>query len=481
MSAYAPNPVWGMAATSVDGYMLVHGGASHQNAPSVGTTFALRLGTSWNTSQPDIEQLYDDFPGYDIANTLSSDNKTWFLIANSTLHKFHVVNATWTQLTFSPSLTNKKGVRATTDPGSGMIYLVNGLSSNGSSSMLQYNLTTDTSNAIPMDPRMYSLSESAVIWSAARSSMLVHGRVFSNSGEVQQALYEFVPDDGVGTWTLLTDKGDMPGPRKGHCLVPAYGGSKIILFGGFRQPALGEHATSGIYSLDMKTLTWTWLGDPGERYGRAYHACTVSNDMFVSWGGADVNLGTIINNVTLVYNLKKNIWQTSYSPAPEGDYPEESSLLSLAAIIGIIAGSIVIALVGYVLYCKMQRQSKPFSNSSAGRLAGDRVPCGGSSHGISIKKHPFRSLEALEIGEIETGCPVATAEQLLQSHDTEKNSTHAYHGCSYTVPVGADLTRDETIYRPNEIIIKPTRGPQAIIDTCEYQSCASLARNPQCM
>ncbi|CAO3566135.1 unnamed protein product [Mortierella alpina] len=361
-SAYAPDPVWGMASTSLENqFMLVHGGVPKQSASCVGTTFALRLNTSWNTSQPDIVQLLDGFPGNTFASALSSDNRTWFVVANSTPHKFHIGNGTWTDLEYLSTLTNETGLRAATDPVSGMIYFANGLSINGSHSMLQYNLTTDTSSAIPMDSRTMGLSDSAAVWSTARGSMLVHGGIFSGSEEVQQRLYEFDPNgdhgENIGKGTLLPDKGDLPGPRKGHCLVPAYGGSKLILFGGFIEPQLGQHVSSGIYSLDVNTLTWTKLTDPEERYARAYHACAVSNDMFVSWGGADSKLNALRDNTTLVYNLKTNVWQTFYSPLPEeGDANERFSnysSLSLAVIASIVAGSMGNGLVaGYVLYRK---------------------------------------------------------------------------------------------------------------------------------
>ncbi|KAF9938451.1 hypothetical protein BGZ67_000174 [Mortierella alpina] len=276
MGAYAPVSVWGMASTSIAGpegqLMLVHGGTPGQGVSPVRTTFALRLYTSWNTSQPDMEQTYDNFPGYNFASALSSDNKTWFMIANATPYKFNIDSATWTDFKFSLPLTNKTGLRASTDPVSGMLYFANGLFINGSYNMLQYNPTTDISSAISMDPRMFGLSDSAVVWSTARKSMLVHGGVLSNSGEVQQGLYEFVPNGGNGTWTLLSEQGAIPGPRRSHCLVPAYGGSKMILFGGFVKPVLGHHVSSGIYSLDLLTLTWTKLTDPGELYARAYHA-----------------------------------------------------------------------------------------------------------------------------------------------------------------------------------------------------------------
>ncbi|KAF9947721.1 hypothetical protein BGZ72_010343, partial [Mortierella alpina] len=153
--AYDPTVVWGMASNFIEGrFMLVHGGTSSSSSPSVWQTFKLNLDTNWNTSQPDVVQLRDGSRGHNFASTLSSDNKIWFMVANSAPHKFYIGNGTWNDFEFSQPLTNKTGLRAATDPASGMIYVINGLSTNGSYSMLQYNIATDTSSSIPMDPRM---------------------------------------------------------------------------------------------------------------------------------------------------------------------------------------------------------------------------------------------------------------------------------------------------------------------------------------
>ncbi|KAF9286091.1 hypothetical protein BGZ68_003252 [Mortierella alpina] len=480
------DPLWGMASTFVETqYMLIHGGASG-NSPPVGSTFALKLNTNWNTSQPDMEQLFSDFQGYNLASTLSSDNKTWFMIANSTPHKFFTGNGTWLTGNSSTSFTNKGGLGAATDPATGLIYVINGFSNNGSYSMLQYSLTTGTFNSIPMNPLMVTLVDSAVVWSTVRKSMLVYGGWRSGEGTLLQGLYEFVPDGGNGVWRLLPENGDTPVARKAHCLVPAYGGTKMILFGGFL--GVGDRVSSDIYSLDMPTLTWTKLTDPGEPYARAYHACAVSNDMFISWGGADKNWNVTRNNPTLVYNLKKNVWQDTYSAKPEeGEWVpplhDNPSSLSLAAIIGIVAGIIgIVLVVGAAIYYKKRRQCKPLSVSSAG---------GGSSADTNIKKDTFESLKSFkslsddgtESGHLMSAVGVQHKQQ--NAYQRDSTLSHSSLGALvtaqehfYVAPATsavADVEGDASMYRPNEIIV---RGPQAILDMRGYQDCKSTARSP---
>ncbi|KAF9957581.1 hypothetical protein BGZ72_001671 [Mortierella alpina] len=345
--------------------------------------------------------------------------------------------------------------------------------------MLQYSLATSTYNSIPMDPTMANVSDSAVVWSTARSSMLIHGGMRSSPWSLEQRLREFVPDEGNGKWALLSDKGDIPAPRRGHCLVPAYGGSKMILFGGLTES--GEVASSGIYSLDIPSLSWTKLTDPGVRFARGYHACAVTNDMFVSWGGSDGHGNAISNNVTLVYNLKKNIWQATYSPAPEeGEWIppyNEPSSLSLTAIIGIAAGSIVIVLiVGYVFYRRRQRQRKHLPVSSSSSVVAVHMDAK-----ARIKRDTFQSLKSLSDDGTEidlkavVGVPhkqqYSSQPESIHSHSSVNTPATAYHEHFYDAPVshiGEELDEDETISRPNEIMV---RSPQAIIDTSGYQDC----------
>ncbi|KAF9986824.1 hypothetical protein BGZ75_001371 [Mortierella antarctica] len=490
------DPLWGMASTFIETqFMLVHGGSPGSNVPPVGRTFALKLDTNWNTSQPDIEALRDDFQGFNIASALSSDNKTWLIMANAIPHKFRIDNGTWSQDPSYPSFTAKGGLGAATDPETGLIYVINGFSTNGSSSMLQYNLDTRTSYPLPMHPALVTLSDAAVVWSKVRKSMLVHGGWgYSYPPSLLQGLYEFVPDGGYGTWTLLLDKGDRPEPRKGHCLVPAYGGSKMILFGGLL--GSGERAASDVYSLDVKTLTWSKLTDPGELYARAYHACAVSNDMFVSWGGSDSTYNVTNTNVTLVYNLKMNVWQDTFSPQPQEavSVPPYSSL-SLAAIIGIVAGIIgIVIAAGYVVYRRKQRPCEPASVSCADSVAADHSLGGGyiNSPKTSTKKDLFRPfkfkapnsngkdtghlLEAVGVQHKQE--PLYMRDSML-SHSSVDSPAVAHQKHFFVAPVsniGGDLEGDDAMYRPNEIIF---RGPQAIIDTSGYQDCKSTARGPQ--
>lgn len=74
-------------------------------------------------------------------------------------------------------------------------------------------------------------------------------------------------------------------------MVPAYGGTKMVVFGGWQPPTpipQGEDYSSALYMLDVKSMSWTLLSD-GQVTGRRNMACTVVGDNFVTWGGIYLN------------------------------------------------------------------------------------------------------------------------------------------------------------------------------------------------
>jgi len=179
-------------------------------------------------------------------------------------------------------------------------------------------------------------------------------------------MYEF--DPSKPSYVKAADTGAIPPGRHGHCLVEAYNGTKMVLFGGVGK---NNTALADIYILDMKTLTWT-AGKSGQSFvGRACGACAVTNDMFVAWGGGiptATSYAVIASDQTVVYNLKMGNWQSSYSPSPVSSPPPQpsptnsdgssssSSSPSGALIGGIVGGLAVVgAIVGFFFYRRRRR------------------------------------------------------------------------------------------------------------------------------
>ncbi|KAF9189588.1 hypothetical protein BGZ50_000688 [Haplosporangium sp. Z 11] len=448
-----PASVWGMASVFIEGQsMIVHGGTYTSKSEPLGQTFALNLATNWTTAQPDFKRLANGFSDYNFASTLQNDGQTWFLLANATARRYFIHNDTWRDMGYSNVVNPIRGLGAATDPTSGLLYIVNGYVTNETIvSMQQYNPIAGGIYSLDMDPVLVGMVSFAVVWSIVRSSLLVYGGMTITGRATQRGLYEYLPTIG---WKLLSDKGDVPPARKNHCLVPAYNGTKMIVFGGFDQ---NDNVMSDIYSLDVASMTWTKLTEGARSIARANHVCAVTNDMFVAWSGCDSNFNSLRDNVTVVYNMKKNVWQEMYSPLPESGDPVEPTPppkdLPLGAIIGAVAGVLcVFAFAGFFVFYR-RRKHQQYSKTSNGSNSTD-----------SDDRHHDNNNNN-DNGSENDGYP------LINSADI---STTGMYSSATKVPetgdVGADLKKDETVYRPNEIIaIKQVQGrsPHAITDTNE--------------
>ncbi|KAI9231300.1 MAG: hypothetical protein BYD32DRAFT_217453 [Podila humilis] len=88
----------------------------------------------------------------------------------------------------------------------------------------------------------------------------------------------------------------------------------MVLFGG---EAKGNVTLGDIYILDVATWKWTRGFDVAPTNARAGHSCSVSNDMFVAYGGY-IRSPSIINNPNLLvlYNLTSNSWAIKFTHTP---------------------------------------------------------------------------------------------------------------------------------------------------------------------
>ncbi|KAG0000687.1 hypothetical protein BGZ65_004152 [Modicella reniformis] len=157
----------------------------------------------------------------------------------------------------------------------------------------------------------------SVAWSVAVRKLFLFG---GTQGRGYRAIehfnaYSYSTADGWKDLTLEM-KGHIPAPRKDACLVPAYGGTKMVLFGGFTSDRV--KLVSDIIMLDVATMTWTKGRDPAKDERRGAAACAVSNDHFVSWGGTYGNeLSYVTLNSTIVYDIKTNKWTSTFIPGPK--------------------------------------------------------------------------------------------------------------------------------------------------------------------
>ncbi|KAK3819622.1 MAG: hypothetical protein J3Q66DRAFT_438775 [Benniella sp.] len=293
----------------VDGQALyVAGGLDVLGGPiPTSQSFAINLTVSWNTSSPVFVQL-SEAPAFDkAASALSADGKQWMVCSIENC-LFSTVGGPWTKLLSVPSEVIDR-VTATTDPQTGLVYIPNGLLDGF---MMVVNIATKTFTKVAMAPPLLPSKQFAVAWSALAGKMYLFGGTTGNIGQTDRFLaYSYNKAEGWKDLSTLM-KGKVPTARKDACIASAYGGSKLVLSGGFNMDRV--KLLPEIFVLDVATLTWTQGPNPPAKDQRAAGACGVSGDYLISWGG--LNSYEAITNSTTVFNIKTNSWTPSYIAAP---------------------------------------------------------------------------------------------------------------------------------------------------------------------
>ncbi|KAG0055784.1 hypothetical protein BGZ89_002276 [Linnemannia elongata] len=305
-SAQVPTPVTGMEYATRDETMLyIQGGTPNNGLPVSNQLYALDLTRpSWNTTNPlwsalSVGSGLQASPiTYLQSMVISKDQQSlsiWDTLGS--ISTYNITSNTWSNPASLPPSTKKvTKLNAAMDPTSGLIYLPSGFESGAVNvyAMMVYNPATRAALSLPMpsdESTLAGLAYFSLVWSTARSSMLLYG--------------------GVSVKTT----GTSPGQVYNHCMVPAqtaYSGTKMIVFGGRYTSGVDS---GSIYILDVKTMVWTQgtAADPSQN--RTGMACTVAGDNFVAWGG-DYNASTSKFTAPIIYNLKSNQWTTQFSLVP---------------------------------------------------------------------------------------------------------------------------------------------------------------------
>lgn len=163
----------------------------------------------------------------------------------------------------------------------------------------------------------------SVAWSAShRKLFMIRGRTDGGVGrggffDQLTHLHMFSYNDTDGWYNLTrVARGEIPEPRQSACLVSAFRGSKMVLFGGYIRDKV--RALHDIHILDVDTMLWTRGPDAPVKEQRAKAACAVSNDHLIAWGG-ELRMEDCYRpqNSTIVFNLKTNKWTSTYSATPD--------------------------------------------------------------------------------------------------------------------------------------------------------------------
>ncbi|KAF9912733.1 hypothetical protein EC991_009469 [Linnemannia zychae] len=211
-----------------------------------------------------------------------------------------------------------------TDPGQNQAYIINGFYNYSAGvdrvvGAMRYDPSSKLMSPMLASTRLDLNGGYAVVWSTYRNFVLAFGGFVrgttSAPSTYSQTLFQFNPQNPQ---FLTYETTNAPSARYAHCMVEAYGGSQIILYGGADD---NEGAMSDLHILDMESKTWKLQKVDNPPIGRAYPCCAVTNDMFVAWSGArwdkaSKQFKVLTDDITIVFNLKTRQWQDSFSPEP---------------------------------------------------------------------------------------------------------------------------------------------------------------------
>ncbi|KAG0378374.1 hypothetical protein BGX24_003987 [Mortierella sp. AD032] len=296
----------------------------------LGQTFYIDLSKSWTTSQPIYGELPTAAASKGPATALGNNKSSWYIFYARTGDKFNIQLGTWDTLDYKESFTREENLPAFLDPTTNQIYILDGYVTNNINGRkevlgtMRFDTTASSSPWSNITQRAPVTGSFTTTWSTLKKCAFIFGGYTTDSTGaliVQKTMFTFTPGTGTPTEKSLStasDSGDGPTARYDHCMVEAYNGTKMILFGGYDT---SDTYYDDIYILDVASLKWSKGTPGGPTVARRRASCAVTNDLFVAWSGGIKDPVTsfmmaVSQNITIVYNLKTNQWQDTYSPDP---------------------------------------------------------------------------------------------------------------------------------------------------------------------
>lgn len=354
-SPWKPANAYHASSVFIDGKTFyIHGGYNNTNSNTIRQTFSIDLSIPFDVSNPPYSKL-KDAPNFGrVPNTLMQNGQDWFFCGDSLQATiYNLQNQSYTTTGMYISVQDVKSAGAVTVPGTGDIIIpaktdTQILRQNGGFSFQGISQQPDIGSPL------YAIAPSS---SAQTVFVLVGYLDASKSNAPTSALFRFNSSDS--TWIELEMKAGAPSPRQGACMVPAYNGTKMVVFGGMPATTVTNitnilaDGLSDIYVLDVASLTWTKGSDGGMERARSSHVCAISGDTLVAWGGISKAGNSPPGQILSVYDLRSNTWQ-------------EVSSVKSGSNVGAIAGGIgaAVLLVASMILVFKRKKTKALGEAS---------------------------------------------------------------------------------------------------------------------
>lgn len=306
-SLFSPIPTGGSASVFIEGKAFyIQSGLTTTGVLT--QTFSINLRSSWNTSNVPYTKLPDGLFDSQFPNTLLDDGVSWLAVNNKAWVTYSLTTGAITPRAPLNTYTGFVGLSAVLDRGAGEVVIPNGnaISAQTSSTLFitPFNLSTraDSQPELPNGLTQYSLA-----WSQSAQKVTLFGG--KSATGFSASLYQRNSSPAVSWYPVTTAGG--PSARESPCMVPAFNGDKLILFGGSN--AIGA-PLSDIYIFDVAKSAWTQGPDGGSGYARSSHACAMSGDALIVWGGfSNIPTRSPPPNLIAIFNLTINQWVTTYN------------------------------------------------------------------------------------------------------------------------------------------------------------------------
>ncbi|KAK3813100.1 MAG: hypothetical protein J3Q66DRAFT_347405 [Benniella sp.] len=267
--------------------MYILGGIGDDN-------FMLDLSVSLNTSDPVFKRL--EGGPRSMGNPCAVTKDELFMLVEGTGYVYNVSSSSWRVVNNGYFGIGQEYISsvASADPGTGIVYIMNGLSSY----MLSVDLITNAYNQSEVTRNTMGNSD-FFVWNEYLKGMMGDNVVYTPSKVSTSS-------DG---WSQFVVSG---WPLSFICGAAAYGGKKMVFL---------QHS-GPVFTLDVVKKTWT-KGPQGPGHWLA--SCAMTGDQFIIWGG--MILGNTAINETFVFNVKTQKWISRYTAPPSRSITTTTTIL----------------------------------------------------------------------------------------------------------------------------------------------------------